>query len=91
MQRGSHRILIDLDETDGPPQGRISVDGSRPEAFQGWIDLTARLESLRRSSPEADARVEGGLDEVGDRVQDHDEEGAVDGDRHDRRKIQLLE
>ena len=91
MQRGSHRILIELDETDGPPRGRISVDESRPQAFQGWIDLTSRLESLRRGSADADARVEGGLDDVGDCVQDHDEERAVHRDRHDRREVQLFE
>jgi hypothetical protein len=62
MQSGIHRILIELDEADGPPQGRISVDGSRPLAFQGWIDLTSRLESLRRRSSETDTRVEGCLD-----------------------------
>jgi hypothetical protein len=91
MHSGRHRIEIELDATDGPPQGRISVDGAGEEAFHGWIDLTARLESLRQRSAEADARVEPGLDDVGDRVQDHDEEGAVDRDRHDRRKIVLLE
>jgi hypothetical protein len=55
-------VVIELDATDGPPQGRISVDGSPEQAFQGWIDLTARLESLRKPSPEADTRVERDLD-----------------------------
>jgi hypothetical protein len=62
MPSVSHRVVIELDATDGPPQGRISVDGSPEQAFQGWIDLTARLESLRKPSPEADTRVERDLD-----------------------------
>jgi hypothetical protein len=47
MVRGSHTVVIELDATEGPPQGRISVDGTRQQPFHGWIDLTARLESLR--------------------------------------------
>ena len=50
MARGGRRIVIELDATEGPPQGRISVDGTGKEAFHGWIDLTARLESLRHRS-----------------------------------------
>jgi hypothetical protein len=67
MPGGSHTVVIELYATDGPPEGRISVDGTREHAFCGWIDLTARLDSLRRdrrsSRPtEAHARVEPGKD-----------------------------
>jgi hypothetical protein len=62
MHSGSHKVVIELDATDGPPTGRISVDGTGAQTFHGWIDLTARLESLRQRSAEADARVERGLD-----------------------------
>jgi hypothetical protein len=48
MDGRSYRIVIDLDATDGPPHGRISVDGARQHCFYGWMDLTARLESLMR-------------------------------------------
>jgi hypothetical protein len=91
MHSGRHTIVIELDDAEGPPQGRISVDGAGEQAFHGWIDLTARLEALRQGSAEADAGVERGLDDVGDRVQEHDEERAVDRDRHDRAKVQLVE
>ena len=30
--------FIELDASEGPRQGRISVDGTRQEAFHGWID-----------------------------------------------------
>ena len=93
MQNGRRRIVIEFDATDGPPQGRISADGARKWAFHGWMDLTACLEALRPSARAAksDARVERGLEDVGDRVEDHDEEGAVDRDDHDRPQIQPLQ
>jgi hypothetical protein len=62
----SHRVVIELEASEGPPQGHISVDGAGEQAFHGWIDLTARLEALRQGSMEADARVEPGLEDVSD-------------------------
>lgn len=68
MPSGSHRVVIELEASEGPPQGRISVNGAGEQAFHGWIDLTARLEALRQGSAETDARVEPGLEDVGDRT-----------------------
>jgi hypothetical protein len=39
-------VVIELDASGGPPNGMISVDGGRQNAFYGWIDLTAQLEAL---------------------------------------------
>jgi hypothetical protein len=61
MARGSRRVVIELDATDGPPQGRISVDGMQQRAFHGWIDLTACLESLRHP-PGTPAGATGNVD-----------------------------
>ena len=68
MHSGRHRVVIELEDAEGPPQGRISVDGAGEQDFHGWIDLTARLEALRQGSAEADARVEPGLEDVSDRT-----------------------
>jgi hypothetical protein len=64
-------VVIELDGSGGPPSGLISVAGRR-RIFYGWIHLMAQLQALM-----PDAWVERGMDEVGDRVQDHDEKGAV--------------
>lgn len=66
MHGGRHKVVIELEASEGPPQGRISVDGAGEQAFHGWIDLTARLDALRQGSVETDARVEPGLEDVGE-------------------------
>jgi hypothetical protein len=50
MADRSHRVVIELDPTDGPPEGRISLDEGPQHALLGWIDLVARLEALRDAS-----------------------------------------
>ena len=66
MHSGRHRVVIELEASEGPPQGRISVDGAGEQAFHGWIDLTARREALRQGSVEADAGVQPRVADVGD-------------------------
>ena len=68
MHSGSHRVVIELEASEGPPQGRISVDGAGEQAFHGWIDLTARLDALRQGSTESNSGVQPGLEDVGDRT-----------------------
>ena len=60
----SHRVVIELEASEGPPQGRISVDGAGEQAFHGWIDLTARLDALRQGSMQSDSGVQTGLEDV---------------------------
>jgi hypothetical protein len=86
MESGSHTVVIDLESSSSPPSGLISVDGGPRRTFYGWIHLMSQLEELM-----PDAGVEGGVDQIGDRVQDHDEERAVQGHGHERREIQLPE
>ena len=46
MTGGRHSVEIDLDASEGPPTGVISIDGGRRRSFCGWIDLIAQLEAL---------------------------------------------
>jgi hypothetical protein len=86
MASGRHRVQIELDASGGPPSGLIRIDGGGERSFCGWIHLMAQLEALM-----PDTWVEGGVDQIGDGVQDHDEEGPVERDGHDGREVQLLE
>jgi hypothetical protein len=86
MGSGRHTVLIDLGSAGGLPSGTLSIDGGGRKSFCGWINLVAQLATLM-----PDAGVEGGVDQVGDRVEDHDEEGAVERNGHDRREVELLE
>jgi hypothetical protein len=86
MESGSHTVVIDLESSSGPPSGLISVDGGHKRTFYGWIHLMSQLEALM-----PDPGVEAGVEQIGGRVQDHDEERAVQGDGHDGGQVELLE
>jgi hypothetical protein len=53
-------------ELDGPlPGGTITEPGGQPHVFQGWIELAAAIEDLRRSRDRDTAEPPGAHAEKG--------------------------
>jgi hypothetical protein len=44
------RLTIDLDVGQDPIQGQISVHDGKPHQFQGWLELSSRVEAARDGS-----------------------------------------
>ena len=79
----------------GARSKRDAVDRLQQPAFGGEADpQVARRESsaaalIAPTVPEPHPRVEVGVGDVDEGVEEDDEEGAEEGDRHDRRQVEV--
>jgi hypothetical protein len=55
------RLTLELDIDAQPVSGQLQLDGSIPRDFDGWLELTSLIETIRntaKAAANADNRVE---------------------------------